>query len=67
MAGDTLYNERLMLAGQVDGVCADEDAARATLRAIRHLAMDRPTVYLPTHDPESAARLSRRALVEATS
>jgi glyoxylase-like metal-dependent hydrolase (beta-lactamase superfamily II) len=63
LAGDTSYNERLMLAGQVDGVCADEDVARATLRAIRHLAMHRPTVYLPTHDPESAARLSNQTLV----
>lgn len=58
LAGDTSYNERLMLAGQIDGVCADDDMARATLRAIRDLARDRSTVYLPTHDPESAARLS---------
>lgn len=65
LAGDTSYNERLMVDGQVDGVCADEDVARATLRAIRHLAADRPTVYLPTHDPESAARLANRSLVNA--
>ena len=65
LAGDTSYNERLMVDGQVDGVCADEDVARATLRAIRHLAADRPTVYLPTHDPQSAARLSNRRLVKA--
>jgi N-acyl homoserine lactone hydrolase len=64
LAGDTSYNQRLMLAGQVDGVCIDEHVARANLRAIRHLATDRPTVYLPTHDPESAARLSNRSVVE---
>ena len=66
LAGDTSYNERLMLAGQVDGVCADEDVSRATLRAIRQLAMHRRTVYLPTHDPESAKRLSNHSLVEAS-
>jgi N-acyl homoserine lactone hydrolase len=64
LAGDTSYNQRLMLAGQVDGVSIDENVSRATLAAIRHLAADRPTVYLPTHDPESAARLANRSLVE---
>jgi glyoxylase-like metal-dependent hydrolase (beta-lactamase superfamily II) len=64
LAGDTSYNQRLMLAGQVDGVSIDENVSHSTLAAIRRLAMDRPTVYLPTHDPESAARLSNRRLVE---
>ena len=55
-----------MLAGRVDGVSADDDVAGATLRAIRHLANDCPTVYLPTHDPESAARLGSRTVVSPT-
>ena len=63
LAGDTSYNERLMLAGRVDGVSVSDDTAGATLRAIRDLAKGRPTVYLPTHDPESAARLTSRSLV----
>ena len=37
-----------MLADQVDGVCTDEGVARATLRAIRRLATERPTVYRRT-------------------
>jgi glyoxylase-like metal-dependent hydrolase (beta-lactamase superfamily II) len=65
LAGDSSYNERMMLGGQIDGVCAHEDVARTTLRAIRHLARDRPTIYLPTHDPESAERLSSGRLVDA--
>jgi len=63
LAGDASYNERLMLAGRVDGVSADDEVAGATLRAIRQFARDRPTVYLPTHDPESSARLASRRLV----
>jgi len=63
LAGDASYNERLMLAGRVDGVSADDEVAAATLRAIRQFARDRPTVYLPTHDPESSARLASRRLV----
>jgi len=60
LAGDTSYNEALMLAGQVDGVSADEGVARATLGAIQHLARTQPTIYLPTHDPQSGARLARK-------
>jgi N-acyl homoserine lactone hydrolase len=59
LAGDTSYDDRLLL----DGVSADERVAVATLEAIKRLARSGPTVYLPTHDPLSAARLAdRRAL-----
>jgi glyoxylase-like metal-dependent hydrolase (beta-lactamase superfamily II) len=57
LAGDTSYNEALMLQGQVDGVAPDEDAARDTLRRIRELARQEPLIYLPAHDPASADRL----------
>ena len=63
LAGDTSYDERLMLAGTVDGVSADDRVAGATLEAIRRLAQAGPTVYLPTHDPKAAARLAERRLV----
>jgi hypothetical protein len=53
-----------MLAGRIDGVSADDDVAHATLGAIRRFARDQPTVYLPTHDPESAVRLVDRRLVD---
>jgi len=63
LAGDTSYDEALMLAGRVDGVSANDDVASATLDAIKRLTRIRPTVYLPTHDPESANRLARRQVV----
>jgi N-acyl homoserine lactone hydrolase len=65
LAGDTSYNEHLMLAGKVDGVGASDAVSSATLSAIRRFAETRRTVYLPTHDPESAARLAARRLVGA--
>jgi glyoxylase-like metal-dependent hydrolase (beta-lactamase superfamily II) len=58
LAGDTSYDQRLMLAGRIDGVSPDDDVAKATLDAIKQFAMGRKMVYLPTHDPESAARLA---------
>ncbi len=60
LAGDTSYNEELMLAGLLDGVSADEQVAGATLDAIRRFTEGRPTVYLPTHDPKAAGRLAKR-------
>jgi glyoxylase-like metal-dependent hydrolase (beta-lactamase superfamily II) len=62
LAGDTSYNERLMLAGSVDGVSPDDQVARQTLSAIRRFATDHPTVYLPTHDPDSGNRLANAQL-----
>jgi glyoxylase-like metal-dependent hydrolase (beta-lactamase superfamily II) len=65
LAGDASYTEALMLAGQVDGVSADDGLALATLHALEQAAAERPTVYLPTHDPESAERLSSRRVAAA--
>jgi glyoxylase-like metal-dependent hydrolase (beta-lactamase superfamily II) len=58
LAGDASYDQRLMLAGRIDGVSPDDDVAAATLRAISRFATSRRMVYLPTHDPESAVRLA---------
>lgn len=63
IAGDTSYNEDLMLAGKVDGVSANETISVATLGLIKRFSEDHPTVYLPTHDPLSARRLESRSLV----
>jgi N-acyl homoserine lactone hydrolase len=60
IAGDASYSERAMLAGEIDGVSADEAAATATLCALKAFAALRPTVYLPAHDPDAARRLGER-------
>jgi len=65
LAGDTSYNQALMLEGAVDGVAPDEEAARDTLRRIRALARQEPVVYLPAHDPASADRLLTKQTVSA--
>ena len=57
LAGDTSYNQKLLLAGKVDGVSPDEEVSRETMKKIVALAKERPLVYLPSHDPEGAERL----------
>lgn len=63
LAGDASYTDALMLAAKVDGVSADDHVSSATLDAIGRFSRSRPTVYLPTHDPQSAVRLANRRLV----
>lgn len=63
LAGDTSYTEALLLERQVDGVSPDADRARQTLDAIYRYVHDEPTVYLPSHDPQSAERLRNQDTV----
>lgn len=60
LAGDASYTQGLMLDGIADGVTNDARTARRTLAAIRALAQSRPTIYLPSHDPDSPRRLAER-------
>jgi glyoxylase-like metal-dependent hydrolase (beta-lactamase superfamily II) len=63
LAGDASYTQRQLLAGRADGVSPNADQARRTMRTILRYAAERPTVYLPSHDPESATRLATSALL----
>ena len=65
LAADSSYTESAMLRGAVSGIGADEDAERLTLERIRSYAAETPTVYLASHDPETAARLVERKTVGA--
>jgi N-acyl homoserine lactone hydrolase len=56
-AGDTSYNQDLMLRGKIDGVSVKAKDAYETIQNIQLLTATEPTVYLPSHDPESEKRL----------
>jgi N-acyl homoserine lactone hydrolase len=60
LAGDASYTQRSLIERKVDGVSPSETVALHTLQTILRYAEERHTVYLPTHDPESADRLRRR-------
>jgi N-acyl homoserine lactone hydrolase len=59
-AGDTSYSEDLLLQQTVDGVAPDEAAARQSLANALSYVQQRPTIYLPSHDPEAGKRLAQR-------
>ena len=59
----TSYTQDLLVAGKVDGVSPDPQVARQSLARINALGRERPLVYLPSHDPESASRLANRLVL----
>jgi len=63
IAGDTSYNQQMLLDGKVDGVSPSVGIARATHAKITALAKEQPLVYLPSHDPESPERLTNRSVL----
>lgn len=60
IAGDTSYTEQTMLDQKLEGPSMEVAQHRQTLRRILDYTRQQPTVYLPSHDPESAQRLEAR-------
>jgi N-acyl homoserine lactone hydrolase len=64
-AADSSYTPDALPRGSADGVGPDEAAQRLTDQRIRAHAAETPTIYLPAHDPETAARPAERRTLEA--
>ena len=64
LVGDATYNEANLRAEQVDGVTYDPAVSLRTLRAIKAFAAQEPTIVLPSHDPDSPARLAAGKVYE---
>lgn len=62
-AGDASYTQELMLKQKIDGVAPNEQQAQLTLDRINQFVREQPTIYLPTHDPLSAKRLTEKDYV----
>jgi glyoxylase-like metal-dependent hydrolase (beta-lactamase superfamily II) len=63
-AGDTSYTEDHLVRMVADGIATNLEAEIETHRRILAYAARRPTVYLPSHDPDSARRLADRIALE---
>jgi glyoxylase-like metal-dependent hydrolase (beta-lactamase superfamily II) len=60
LGGDTAYSQAQLQDLHPDGVSTAPRLAVRSMRAILEHARTHPTVYLPSHDPGSAARLEHR-------
>jgi hypothetical protein len=65
LAGDASYTQELMLKEQIDGVSNDRPTAWRTLEHIHAFCRAAPTVYLPSHDPDTVDRLANQQLAVA--
>jgi glyoxylase-like metal-dependent hydrolase (beta-lactamase superfamily II) len=59
-AGDLSFDVPSLLKGQIDGVAHSPKHLRESQRQMAAYARSTPTVYLPTHDQDSARRLRER-------
>jgi N-acyl homoserine lactone hydrolase len=64
LCGDAVYEQSMLVDRHPDGVGPDPAVSLATIDVIRAHARLQPTVVLPSHDPESAARLAERTVFE---
>ena len=65
LAGDATDTLEQLLARRADAVAPDTKVHVATLERILAHCAEHPTVYLPSHDPESAERLAGSLTVTA--
>jgi glyoxylase-like metal-dependent hydrolase (beta-lactamase superfamily II) len=65
LAGDATDTLEQLLARRADAIAPDTAVHVATLERILAHCAEHPTVYLPSHDPDSAERLSGSVTVAA--
>jgi N-acyl homoserine lactone hydrolase len=58
LAGDTTDSLEQLHSLRVDAVAPDPKVHMATMKAILAHCAAHPTIFLPSHDPDSAARLA---------
>ncbi len=65
LAGDATDTLEQLHARRADAIGPDPKVHVATLERILNHCREHPTIYLPSHDPESAARLAGGVVVSA--
>src|SRR5258708_18103683 len=66
IAGDVAYFERSLVSQTLEGPTLEIALHRQTLERVKAYVQQYPTVYLPSHDPESARRLAAKQIVSQT-
>jgi len=62
-AGDAVYNQGQLLAGELAGAHMDARRAADSIKRLRAFTRNNPTVLLPSHDPDAAQRLAENEIV----
>ena len=62
-AGDASFDTNQIQNDIIPGICIDRPTARDTSTRLRSFFAAQPTIYLPSHDPDSGRRLVGRVTV----
>jgi N-acyl homoserine lactone hydrolase len=63
-AGDAAYSQAQMLRENMDGMNTNPRATVQSVRQIKTFCANNKTIFLPSHDPESARRLEQLEFVQ---
>lgn len=63
LAGDVAYSIDQLFNNQPSGIAADWAGGQQSFKHIKQYASERPLVFLPTHDHESAKRLTNATVL----
>lgn len=66
LAGDTSYNQELLLQLQPDGVSSKKNLSLETQKKIIAMAEQDPLIYLPSHDSKSDHRLKNLEFLDTS-
>lgn len=65
LAGDVTYSQAALIAQDQQGMIMAPTQLPITLQRMLAYTQQTPSVYMPSHDPESGVRLERREIVPA--
>lgn len=63
IAGDITYDEHALITQDFQGPSEAPDEQPKTLAKVWQYTQEYPTIYLPSHDPESGNRLARQQII----
>ncbi len=63
-AGDVVFDEQQLLAQEMAGIVHDVGEARSSMERAKNFVVSTPTVFLPSHDPNSLQRLATKQITE---
>ena len=58
-AGDMTFSEQQLLDCEVGGINMNISKSKKTIRGVQRLSKEVNLIYLPSHDPQSAERLTK--------
>lgn len=63
-AGDVTFDERQLKENEIAGIVYNVSQAKNSMNTVRNFVKQSPSIYLPSHDPQSLKRLKNQEVTE---